>query len=233
MISVKCSKNIFWSTSNYLTPKTNSTKSIFKQLRAIWNLHFPIISIQISNLKAYISLNIDFFLHIFLRVRLWARLTFSQTLDQVDTWSDKPPRKWFQWNSPKIFLKYTELSNPPKISTEWIFKQLRAIWNLHFLIISIQSSNFIEAYTCLNIDIFYIFFFSGWGFRPGWHFVRCTPPDETSGQVDICSDVPPQMRVQVRLTFSQTLGQVDIWSDFRFVRCTPSHYHQPKYQLTF
>ena len=30
------------------------------------------------------------------------------------------------------------------------------------------------------------------------------------GQVDLCSDIPPRMRLWVRLTFSQTLGQADL-----------------------
>ena len=36
---------------------------------------------------------------------------------------------------------------------------------------------------------------------------------QTLGQVDIWSDVPSRMRLKVRLTFGQTSGQVDIWSD--------------------
>ena len=39
----------FWSTVNYLTPQKISNKWIFKQLRAIWNWHFPLISIQMSD----------------------------------------------------------------------------------------------------------------------------------------------------------------------------------------
>ena len=38
---------------------------------------------------------------------------------------------------------------------------------------------------------------------------------QTSGQVDIWSDVPPRMRLQVRLTVGQTLDQLDIWSDLQ------------------
>ena len=34
--------------------------------------------------------------------------------------------------------------------------------------------------------------------------------DTTLGQVDIWLDVPPMMRLCVRLTFGQTLGQVDL-----------------------
>ena len=32
------------------------------------------------------------------------------------------------------------------------------------------------------------------------------------GQVDLWSDVPPRMRLWVRLTFGQTFGQADLWS---------------------
>ena len=54
VISVKWSKNV-WRTLNYITPQ-NLNKSIFKWLRAIWNLCFPIICIQIWNFGGlYIS----------------------------------------------------------------------------------------------------------------------------------------------------------------------------------
>ena len=55
------------------------------------------------------------------------------------------------------------------------------------------------------------------------------PQDEASiqvniwsafGQIDLWSDVPPRMRLQVRLTFDQTLGQVDLW-----FRCTATSRH--------
>ena len=36
---------------------------------------------------------------------------------------------------------------------------------------------------------------------------------QTAGQVDIWSDEPPGMRLWVRLIFGQPSGQVDIWSD--------------------
>ena len=36
---------------------------------------------------------------------------------------------------------------------------------------------------------------------------------QTLGQVDIWSDIPPRVRLWIRLTFGQTLDQVDIWSD--------------------
>ena len=36
---------------------------------------------------------------------------------------------------------------------------------------------------------------------------------QTLGQVDLWSDVPPRMRLWVMLTFGQTLGRVDLWSD--------------------
>ena len=46
----------FLSTLNYLTLHKISNKSIFKPLRAIWNLHFPVISIHISNFRGlYLS----------------------------------------------------------------------------------------------------------------------------------------------------------------------------------
>ena len=58
-------------------------------------------------------------------------------------------------------------------------------------------------------------------FRSGWHLVRFTSQDDASGQVDICqtsgqvdiwSDVPPK---------DEALGQVDIWSDFSLVNMYP------------
>ena len=36
---------------------------------------------------------------------------------------------------------------------------------------------------------------------------------QTAGQVDLWSDVAPWVRLQVMLTFGQTSGQVDLWSD--------------------
>ena len=42
---------------------------------------------------------------------------------------------------------------------------------------------------------------------------QMTPQDEALGQVDIWSDVPTRMRLQVRLTFGQASGEADIWSD--------------------
>ena len=47
------------------------------------------------------------------------------------------------------------------------------------------------------------------------HLGRWTPPDKALGQVDIWSDVPPRMRLWVRLTFGQ------IWSGWPLVRCNP------------
>ena len=44
-------------------------------------------------------------------------------------------------------------------------------------------------------------------FRLGWHLVT------SLGQVDLCCRCTPRMRFWVRLTFGQTLGQVDLWSD--------------------
>ena len=41
----------------------------------------------------------------------------------------------------------------------------------------------------------------GWGFGSGWHLVR------------LWWDVLSRMRLSVRLTFHQTLGQADLWSD--------------------
>ena len=43
---------------------------------------------------------------------------------------------------------------------------------------------------------------------------------QTLGEVELWSDVPPRMRLQVRLTFGQTLGQVDLW-----FRCTATSRH--------
>ena len=48
---------------------------------------------KFKNLEAYISLNIDIFLHIFVKMKLQVRLTFGQTLGQVDIWSDVPPEE--------------------------------------------------------------------------------------------------------------------------------------------
>ena len=69
-----------------------------------------------------------------------------------------------------------------------------------------------------------------WGLGLGWHFVRLwvrltfgqTYPlaEKSCGwvcyyfhQVDLWSDEPPMIRLQVRLTFSQISGQADLWSD--------------------
>ena len=41
---------------------------------------------------------------------------------------------------------------------------------------------------------------------------------QTLGQVELWSDVPPRMKLQVRFIFGQTLGHVELWSDAPTVR---------------
>ena len=101
-------------------PPTNSKKPIFKWLRAIWNLCFPLISIQKWNFRAYISLNIDISLHII----DWKCLEYI--VGEV-TWHGR-------WTVPKmrlrVWLTFGQMGWPPRsaLKSGWYFVRWLVGW---------------------------------------------------------------------------------------------------------
>ena len=142
------------------------------------------------------------------RMRLQVRLTFSQTLGQVDLWSDAPPGRGFRsgLHLVRLWIRLTfGQMYPPGwgFGSGWHLVRLRSGWHL------VRCTP--QAETSCGQVWYY--------FRPGWHLVR------SLGQVDIWSDIPPRQRHLVT-KHDTTLGQVDIWSDL-WVRLTFGKMYPP------
>ena len=164
-----------------------------------------------------------------LQMRLWVRLTFGQTLDQLDLWSDVPLTEtscgqvWYYFESVWYLVRFSGQDDiwsdvPPGRDILWpkcdtTLDQVD-IWS-HFWDRLTFGQIYLPGRDILwsGVILLWVRLTFGQIFGSGWHLVRCT-----SQQKHLVA--PSVLLLWVSLTFGQIFG-----SGWHLVRCTPRQRH--------
>ena len=128
--------------------------------------------------------------------RLWNRLTFS---------SDVPPIRDMVWPSSDTTSDQVDIWSDlwVRVTFGQTYPQQVRLWSGWHLVRVWDRLTCGQMYPQAETSCGQVWYYN----RSGWHLLR------SSGQDDLWSDISPRIRLQVRLTFSEALGQAELCSD--------------------